>query len=227
MSRSARNKRSLVVLLGCLLVGSGINLAGGGLAWIEEAADTGAWKLLGIGLVVAVSCVLTGVMIFLPYGFVALGWMRLGDYRKHELADLDDSNTVGDPVAGERKYQEWLSAVNSPEAFLGMVPRSEDYVPPEHRPPPDAKLPRTRLSNAGWNAFGIVLLLGAIGGGVLGWWNGLGDGGKHAQGVLQLVMAAIVGSVLVLPVAAVVALLFGRIEQEEDDDAGAGGPETA
>lgn len=232
MPRERRNQRAYAGLLACLLLGTVFVLGIGGLAWIGEAAEVGPARMLLVSLMVLGLSLLTGVTVFVPYGFIALGWLRLGDYRRDELAALPDDNTVGDPEAGERKYQEWLSAVNSTEAFLGMVPRSAPYVPPEQRPPEGARPPRTRLSRLGMALLFGATLLGASSAAIIAGQHDLGHGtgGAAARNasVIQLFVAALAGSLFGLPIGLVLALLFGRIEiEEEEDDTGRSGPETA
>lgn len=192
----------------------------------------GPAEFLGAGLLVFLMCMLAGAGIFIPYGFVALGWLRLGDYRKHELEALPDDNTVGDPEAGERKYQEWLSAMNSSEAFLGMIPRSAPYVPPDERAPDNARLPRMRLNAVGLACVAATALIGSLFGVYVAAQYGVGVRGGDAVvrnvNALQVICAGLMGALFALPFGYVVALIVGRVEVQEDtDDARGSGPETA
>lgn len=206
----------------CLGLGTVFTLMFGGLLTVLEAFEEGPLVGLGYTGVVLVLSVLAGATLFVPYGFVALGWLKLGDLKRHTLEQLGDDNTVGDPEAGERKYQQWITAVNSPEAYLGLVPRSIPYVAPAHRPPADAKLPRSRLSAGGWRVLTIVMALGAIGGVVAGSGYGIGEPQENAPPllpVLRLFVCSLIGAVLTAPIGVALALAFGRIEDRADEQA--------
>lgn len=237
----AQSRRAYLGLGICLGVGTCFTLVFGGLATVLEAFEEGPLVGLGYTGIVLVLCVSAAASLFLPYGFIALGWLKIGDYKRHTLDQLGDDNTVGDPEAGERKYQQWITAVNSPEAYLGLVPRSADYVAPEQRPPADAKPPRSRLSAGGWRALTIVMALGAIGGVVAGSGYGIGQPQEDAPRllpVLRLFVCSLIGAVLAAPIGVALALAFGRIEDRPEDadaddenesdahDAGTGGPEA-
>lgn len=236
MNAKAQSRRAWIVLSLCLMVGTVFTLLFGGLAAVLDAFDTGPFVGLGWTGIVLVLSVLSGASLFVPYGFIVLGWLKLGDYDRKALDALGDDNTVGDPEAGERKYQQWISAVNSPEAYLGLVPRSADYVPPEQRPPVDAKLPRSRLSRSAWRVLAVVMAIGAIAGVGVGSTYGIVDAnpeGPRVVPVLRLFACSMIGAFLAAPIAVALALAFGRIEDHDpesesaDDDTGTGGSETA
>jgi hypothetical protein len=204
----------------CLFGGTIVVMAGGGLTWLLEAAAYDAVEFVVAALILFVMCLMAAAVVFIPYGFIALGWLKL-QQQQSELAKLPDDNTVGDPVEGERKYQQWISSVNSTEAFLGMVPRSEPYVPPEQRPPTDAKAPRVRLSAFGKTCTLVFMLAGAGAGGAF---MVLSRAGSEP---LQVVTATLVGLLFATPPALVLGLLVGRVEIEEPDDAGRSDQQTA
>ena len=165
---------------------------------------------------------------FLPYAITVLGIAKLRDQRREELEALGDENVVHADPEGERKLHEYLTAMTSMEARIGLLQRSDPYIPPEQRAPEGAKPPRAFMSKMGWSLLSGVTFAGFLAGVLLGHRHGLGTGGENAQGVLQLLSAGIAGLLLSAPFGLVAALLFGRITQvEEENDAGAGGPETA
>jgi hypothetical protein len=227
MREIARSRKGPAGLLVCLLVGTGVVLAASGLNWLRKGIDQGGVELMIAAVSVTLLSLAAALVLYIPYGFIALGWLRIGQHDRDELERLPDDNTVGDPVEGEKQFHQWLSGVNSMEAFFGMVPRSEPYVPPEERPPPDARVPRSRLNRTGWNVLGGTLVAGVIAGMMVGNSHGLGAGGESGQGLVQLIVSGLVGLVMSLPFAVTLALLIGRVEYEDEDDTGAGGPEAA
>lgn len=227
MVETAKSRKGPAGLLVCMFIGTGVVLAAAGLGWLQEGIRQGGVELLFAAVSVTVLSLTAALVLYIPYGFVALGWLRIGQHTREELEQLPDDNTVGDPVEGEKQFQQWMSGMNSMEAFLGMVPRSEPYVPPEERPPEDAVVPRSHLNRTGWNVLGGTLVAGVLGGLAVGFMHGLGAGGDSGQGLIQLIVAGLVGLILALPFAVTLAMLIGRVEYEEEDDTGAGGPETA
>jgi hypothetical protein len=97
--------------------GGGLKLALAALLWIGFGA------LLGM------------VQWFMPYAIIVLG-----------LAKLGDDNVVKSDPDGERKLHEYLTAIGSTEARIGLLQRSDPYIPPEHRAPEGVKPPRVTLS---------------------------------------------------------------------------------
>jgi hypothetical protein len=220
MSRERQNRRASIGLLVCLLGGTVVVMAGGGLDWLMDAATADAVSFALVGLILFVMCLMAAAVVFIPYGFIALGWLKL-QQQQSELAKLPDDNTVGDPVEGERKYQQWISSVNSTEAFLGMVPRSDPYVPPEQRPPADAKPPRVKLSTFGKACTLAIVVAGAAVGVVL-----LRMARPEAE-PLQMFTATLVGVLFATPPGLVIGLMVGRVEIEEEDDARGSDQQTA
>lgn len=212
MEAKPRDRRGTLLLLGCFLCGLIFALAYDGFHWLETASSQGPKELLVATLMILGVSVFAGLCAFFPLGLLLLGWLSIGKYEQKELAELPDDNTVGDPEVGERKYQQWLSGMNSTEAWLGMIPRSEPYVPPELRPPPDIKAPGARLSRRGWITLSTVTGCGAFLGTLA-----LGSHTQGSAGWIQMLTAAAVGAILSLPVGVVSALLFGRIEETQDE----------
>jgi hypothetical protein len=169
--------------------------------------------------------------VFVFYSVLALGWLRIRD-RREELEQFDDSNTVGDPESGERKLHDYLTAITSMEARIGLLQRSAPYIPPEKRPPPDMKPPRHKLTPRGRNLVGTVLCIGVLAGIVLGMLNGihtrdLPDATLGFQPVVlaRLAVCGALGLMGALPIAALVAAF--NVEVQEPDDAGTDRPEAA
>lgn len=191
---------------------------------------TGAVDLLLASLLVALLGLVFAGFLFVAYGFLVLGWFRLYD-REVEFDDLPDDNTVGDPESGERKLQQWLSAANSFENYIGMIPRSEPYVPPERRPPPDANPERARLTQRSYSAIVACLVFGASFGVALGVMHGVDvtPGVESAEGYQpvgpgRLIVCAALGMMVALSSAVLLAALFAKVSR---DDTGTSSPETA
>jgi hypothetical protein len=223
MLREHQNRRAFAGLVVCFVVAAVIVLAAGGLH--ELRTNEGLNFAVAVSMLTAVTLVLAGAM-FLPYGFIVLGWMRL-QQDKLELASMPDDNVVGDPEAGERKLHDYLTAISSTEARIGLLQRSDPYIPPARRAPDGAKPPRVIMSKLGWNLISGTILAGGAAGVALGMYHGLGAGGEYGLGFVQLSAASLVGMVLASPVGVTLALLFGRIEVEGRDDARSSGSEAA
>lgn len=142
---------------------------------------------------------------------------------KPRAEDLPDDNTVGDPVEGERKLQQWLSAANSFENYIGMIPRSAPYVPPEQRPPADLKPVRVVLDVRGRQLWTAICVAGAAFGLVGAYFHGadLSRSPDDEAPGMQLIRLAF-GGLLGILAAAVpgffVALMFTRKRSERTDD---------
>jgi hypothetical protein len=216
----------------CLLLSTCVLLTiGGATDTLSSVWQEGPVSLLLAILVMLVFVLVTAALLFIPYGFFVLGWMRIGDSRR-ELSALPTDNTVGDPVEGERKLTQWLSAMQSTEAYIGMIPRSAPYVPPENRPPLDFKPPRARITAQGWRVFGSILTAGFIAGALVGWSHGIdtAQGTEISRafqpvGVVRLLAAGLLGSLAAMPVAIFVLAFYAEVR--EQDDAGADRPEPA
>lgn len=216
----------------CLLLGAAaVMFLFNGFSELREAWEVGPAALLYAGLLYAMLSFGAGMLVFFSVGFFALGWLRIGDSRK-EAGELPSDNTVGDPVAGERKLTDWLSAMQSTEAYIGMIPRSEPYVPPERRPPPGIKPPRARLTRTGWQILSACLVSGFVAGAAVGWLHGVdalegleAHRGYQPVGVMRLLISGLLGTLAALPVAIFVAAFFAEVK--ERDDARADRPETA
>jgi hypothetical protein len=214
MNREPANRAAAIGLTICLALGALSVVFIGLLAGAIKVLERG--NLIEIGLMLllgALLAVLLGAFtFFLPYGFLYFGIRRL---RQMKGAELPDDNTVGDPEEGEKKFHQWLTAVNSFEAYIGMVPRSEPYVPPEKRTPADVKPSRALLGVAGMRVLMVFCAVGAIGGVVLGVINGAdiarGDDEPQGFAVLRLFLCSILGALAAVPAGFMVALLFARV----------------
>lgn len=161
-----------------------------------------------------------------------MGIDKLREQRQAELEALGDENVVLSDPNGERKLHDYLTAITSMEARIGMLQRSAPYIPPEHRPPADAKLPRSGLTRLGWQLVGATLTVGMLTGIALGWWHAV----DTAQGIdasaswwqpvgfARLLVCGAIGLVAALPLAGVAALFF--MKTEIADDAGRDRPEA-
>ncbi|MCC7509419.1 MAG: hypothetical protein IT464_08595 [Planctomycetes bacterium] len=151
---------------------------------------------------------------------------------KPRAEDLPDDNTVGDPVEGERKLHQWLSAANSFENYIGMIPRSAPYVPPEQRPPADFKPVREVLDVRGKQLWTAICVAGAAFGLVGAYFHGadLSQSPDDEAPGMQLIRLAFGGLLGVLAAAApgfCVALMFTKKRyQKADDDTGRDRPEA-
>jgi hypothetical protein len=225
MSRARQNRRFRVAITICMVLGL-----------IEAAVLMGVGKYFdGSGLKLALAALLWigfGALLgmvqwFMPYAIIVLGLAKLFEQKKEALEALGDDNVVKSDPDGERKLHEYLTAIGSTEARIGLLQRSDPYIPPEHRAPEGVKPPRVTLSRLGWNLVTVTMLTGAAAGAAFGMYHGLGAGGDNGVALVQLIVAALVGVVLASPVGVVLALVFGRIEQEEPDDAGRSSQRTA
>lgn len=68
-----------------------------------------------------------------PWVFVYFAWRKLRRQREVEFAALGDDNTVTADPEGERKTHEYLTAITSTEARIGLLQRSEPW--PGDKPP--------------------------------------------------------------------------------------------
>lgn len=68
----------------------------------------------------------------IPIAFIVLGARRL-QQRKAEFEALGDDNTVTADPEGERKTHEYLTAITSTEARIGLLQRSDPW--PGEKPP--------------------------------------------------------------------------------------------
>ncbi|MBZ0134775.1 MAG: hypothetical protein K8I27_00210 [Planctomycetes bacterium] len=174
-------------------------------------------RALWVVYVLLTALVTVAVGWFFPV-YVVVGLMKLRDQRREELQALGDENVVHADPDGERKLHDYLTATTSMEARIGMLQRSDPYIPPEQRPPEGTKPPRAFLSKLGWNIFSGAMIAGAIAGVAFGHWHGLGSDEGGRAGVAQFFAAGMAGAVLAAPFGLVAALLFGRITQVHDEN---------
>ncbi|MCB9935354.1 MAG: hypothetical protein H6840_06655 [Planctomycetes bacterium] len=238
MPRERRNQRAYAGLLACLLLGTVFVLGIGGLAWIGEAAEVGPARMLLVSLMVLglrPAHGRDGVLV--PYGVHRGGrWLRLRDQKRDELAALPDDNTVGDPD-GQRKLHEYLTAINSTEARIGLLQRSEPWL--GESPPDVAKGPIWRLSPSARTMVQICIVAGFVLGLTLGTARIAATDAEELSVTLKrtllvhLVVSGLLGALFAAPLGWIAVLLFGKTERvestqaEEEDDTGRSGPETA
>ena len=228
MSRESQTERFRVALAVCMVLGlvEAVLLMAVGDHFDVDGLEL-AFRLL---LLVCFGVMLGFLQWFLPYAVVVLGIAKIREQRREDMEALGDENVVHADPEGERKLHDYLTAMTSLEARIGLVQRSDPYVPPDQRPPESAKPPRATLSKTGWGLLSGLTFSGLVAGIGLGHMHGLGGGGENAAGVAQLLGAGIAGVLLAAPFGLVAALLFGRITQvpdEEEDDTGAGSSEAA
>lgn len=68
-----------------------------------------------------------GVLCILPIGVIHLGIRKLRAQRQVETEALGDDNTVTADPDGPRKTHEYLTAITSVEARIGLLQRSEPW----------------------------------------------------------------------------------------------------
>lgn len=169
---------------------------------------------------------LSSVLVFWVFPiYMVIALMKLRDQRRHAIEELGDDNVVLADPEGERKLHDYLTALTSLEARIGLVQQPDPWVPPEQRPPKDARPHRVRLSAMGWSVFWYTVAGGVTVGVVSAYAHGLGATSEKMAGLIQFVVAGLVGGVLALPLAAILALVFGKTESK--DDARGSSSETA
>lgn len=188
---------------------------------------------LWVRLVIALG--LSYTMLVVPFGFpivLVMGLMKLREQRRHEMDELGDENVVMSHPDGERKLHDYLTAITSTEARIGLLQRSAPYIPPEKRPPSDATLPRATVPPAGRRMVGILLCGGAAMGLLLGWIHGVDatpgrttGWGFQPIGLARLALSGALGMLATLPLALLVAAFYAKVK--ERDDGGADRPEAA
>ncbi len=164
------------------------------------------------------------ITLFGFYVVFVMGLMKLRDQRKYEFDTLGDDNVVKADPDGERKLHDFLTAVTSMEARIGLIQRSAPYMPADRRPPPETRPIRTSLSRKGKRIFATTLCMGVIAGAGIALIKDIGPppnttGGFEPYVLVHLAAAALSGLLLSLPVALLLAAF--HIEYREPDDAGA------
>jgi hypothetical protein len=223
MVRERQNRRALAGFMVCFVVSGVIVLAAGGLH--ELFTHDGLELAVTVSMLTALTLVLAGVM-FVPYGIVVLGMAKLTEQRREEIDALGDENTVRSDPDGERKLHDYLTAISSMEARIGMLQRSDPYVPPEQRLPEGAPRPRLQVSRTTWAGISGFVTTGAI----LGMWGVRGELPDEVATPVRYAIGAAIGATFGLFFGMVYALVFGRTVQvvvENKDDAGRSGSETA
>jgi hypothetical protein len=232
MTMLRADRRALIAMSLCLLLGLACSfLFYLGLGAFKADEILGLFGNVEASILFVCTALTMAFFVFVFYSVFALGWLRIRD-RRGELEQFDDSNTVGDPESGERKLHDYLTAITSMEARIGLLQRSAPYVLPEKRPPPEMKPPRHRLTPRGRNLVGTALCLGALSGIALGMLNGIDTRdlpdatlGYQPVVLVRLAICAALGLVGALPIAVLVAAF--NVEVQEPRDAGADRPEAA
>lgn len=176
------------------------------------------------------------VFWFFPV-FVVVAVMKLRDQKRIELEELGDENKVFADPDGQRKLHEYLTAINSTEARIGLLQRSEPW--PGEAPPPAPEGPVWRLSGAARAILPACVAIGFVVGIALGAARMAGMDGAELSVTLKrtllarLLVSGLLGALFASPLGWIAVLLFGKTEPvetppaEEDDDTGRSGPETA
>lgn len=93
-----------------------------------------AWRLVDyrpsdpLDALFAATCgAMFGIFAILPLGVFHLGLVKAREQRQRAIAALGDDNTVTADPDGPRKLHEYLSAITSTEARIGLLQRSEPY----------------------------------------------------------------------------------------------------
>lgn len=167
------------------------------------------------------------VQWFFPYAIVVLGMAKVREQRREAMEALGDENIVQSDPDGHRKLHEYLSAINSTEARIGLLQRSDPYPGPDSGELSDKPLTRVRLSKPSRRAI-VGYTLGGL---VLGayYFGGLAGGNEIGEKPLQLLAGAAVGGIAGLLNGALYSLLFRKliVVEEKPDDAGRSGSEAA
>lgn len=160
--------------------------------------------------VVLLAGLFTALFVWFFPIYVVIGAMKLRDQRREEIDALGDDNVVNADPDGERKLHQYLTAMTSMEARIGMLQQPDPWVPRDQRPAESADRPPMRMSALGRGAFVAVVLAGV---GI-----GLVAALSHAggNGVLRFLSMGAAGGVLALPLAAVFALILGKTERADD-----------
>jgi hypothetical protein len=224
MLRERQNKRFRAAITICtvlglieaaLLMGVGGYFKGG---MIALAVAILFWVLLGV--------LLGMVQWFFPYAIVVLGLTKIREQRREAIEALGIQNVVNSDPEGERKLHDYLTAITSTEARIGLLQRSDPYIPPEQRPPEGASRPRLKFSKPTWVGVWAYVIAGAVGGTFMV----RGELPETIATPVKYVMASAIGATFGLLVGTMYALVFGRtieVAVEEPNDAGRSGSETA
>lgn len=128
MAAPERNARALTALALCM--GAGVLLS---LPFAFSGTDNPLHNVVAF-LATLVGGALFGLFtFFFPYAIIYLGLRKLREQRKAEFESLGDDNTVTADPEGERKTHEYLTAITSTEARIGLLQRSEPW--PGDKPP--------------------------------------------------------------------------------------------
>jgi len=221
MSRTASSARFSVAFTICIVLG----LIEAALIVAASGHFRGGVVALVLGLLLWVGLgVILGALQLFPYAFIVLGFAKLREQKRESLEALGDENKVRADPDGERKLHDYLTAITSTEARIGLLQRSTPWIPPEQRPLEGTTPLRTTLSKPGWGLVCACLAAGAAVGGAIGLRNGLGE---TTTGFVLLIAAALFGMVLASPLGILLAVLMGLTQRENRDDAGTSSGQAA
>jgi hypothetical protein len=218
-----------------LIVGSALTLAAwlsssAAYAWLENL-DFSWWGTRGdiITFVLILLAGLFTVMLFWIFPIVlVLGVMKLRDQKRFELEQLGDENKVLSDEDGERKLHQYLTAITSVEARIGLVQQPDPW-PGSLEPRPAA--PRMRFTQATRRTVGTFVVAGVLGSMVLaGVRYEVPVDGVTSAFFVYLAAAGLIGCVFATFLGWIAAMLFGSTETisptETTHDTGTGGSEA-
>lgn len=171
--------------------------------------------------------------------FFIVGLIKLRDQKRYELEELGDENKVYDDPDGERKLHDYLTAITSTEARIGLLQRSDPWPGPAAEVAKVSDAPKWRFTKAAQSMMRLCVLFGLIAGALLGALSVEGINTAEATDTLKrsllvrTVVSGVLGAVFATPLGWIAALLFGKTEPVEvtsepgeEHDAGTGSPET-
>lgn len=219
-----------------MIVGSALTLV----AWLVSSASYEALQAFDLGFHGLVGEVVTWTMVLLAGLMIVMGiWvfpivlvlgiMKLRDQKRIELEQLGDENKVLSDEDGERKLHQYLTAITSVEARIGLVQQPDPW-PGSLEPRPAA--PRMRFTQATRRTVGAVVLAGIAGSMVLaGLRYEIPADGVTSAFFVYLAAAGFIGCVFATLLGWIAAMLFGSTETiqptEITHDTGTGGSEAA
>lgn len=108
--------------------------------WLAVSIGVGAISIGGLQVFVAHKATaadivfaflwggVAGIFIILPWGVLHLGIRKMREQRLRDFHALGDENTVTADPEGARKTHEFITALASTEARIGLLQRSEPYA---------------------------------------------------------------------------------------------------
>jgi len=131
MDAPRRNRRAVVALVIC--VGAGVLLS---FPFAFGGTDSAVLDVVEIVVTLTGGALFGLFTFFFPYAIVYLGLRKLREQRQREFAALGDDNTVTADPEGERKTHEYLTAITSTEARIGLLQRSQPWPGKTSEPTP-------------------------------------------------------------------------------------------